>query len=206
MFTALLDTCVLWPSLQRDFLLSLAVEGVYRPIWSAAILDELAYEEEQKLVERGEEPVEAARRAHHLITEMKRAFDDAETKGWEGLEGSYGLPDPDDEHVVAAAVVGGAGAIITHNTKDFPPALIPRGIQVLSPKQFTADTVGHDPTRSLAAIQAIASRSGRSGPKLAVSEIMDTLKAQGALRHGPGRGTASPACVRSGCREIHDGY
>lgn len=48
---------------------------------------------------------------------------------WEGLEGTYGLPDPDDEHVVAAAVVAGGGAIITHNLRHFSLAKLPAGIR-----------------------------------------------------------------------------
>jgi predicted nucleic acid-binding protein len=174
-FTALLDTCVLWPSLQRDFLLSLAVEGLYRPIWSSTILDELKYSEEQKLIERGEDPSKAFQRARHLVSEMRRAFDDAEVEGWEGLDGTYGLPDPNDEHVVAAAIVGGAGAIVTMNTKDFPEHRLPSGLQILSPMTFAANTVELSPTRAVAAIQEIASRSGQHGPQLTASDILDRL-------------------------------
>lgn len=106
MFAALLDTSVLWPSLQRDFLLSLAIEGLYRPLWSSAILAELEYHETQKLVDRGEQLDVAATRARHLIDQMTTAFDDALVENWEPHDGVFGLPDPDDEHVVAAAVVG----------------------------------------------------------------------------------------------------
>lgn len=126
MFAVVLDTCVLWPSLQRDFLLSLAVEGLYRPVWSSAILAELEEHEARKLVRRGSGQSDAAVAAGHLVSQMTSAFDDACVQGWEPLEGTYGLPDPDDEHVVAAAVVGGAGAIITVNLKDLPADRMPR--------------------------------------------------------------------------------
>jgi hypothetical protein len=76
-FTALLDTCVLWPSAQRDFLLSLAAEGMYRPVWSPAILAELEYHEADKLIRRGVREDNAASRAHFLIEQMRSAFDDA---------------------------------------------------------------------------------------------------------------------------------
>jgi hypothetical protein len=97
MFAALLDTSVLWPSLQRDFLLSLAIEGMYRPLWSSAILAELEYHETHKLIDRGEQADVAATRAYHLIDQMTAAFDDALVENWEPHDGAFGLPDPDDE-------------------------------------------------------------------------------------------------------------
>jgi len=130
MFAAILDTCALWPSAQRDVLLSWAIEGIYRPLWSSAILAELEYHEAAKWIRRGLSPTEANARAQTLVQTMTGAFDDACVTGWEPLEGTYGLPDPDDEHLVAAAVLGGAGAIISDNTRDLPAELMPAGIQV----------------------------------------------------------------------------
>src|SRR5215475_4817814 len=175
MFSALLDTSVLWPSLQRDFLLSLGIEGMYRPVWSSAILGELEYHEAAKLVARGAQEAEAARRARRLIDQMRSAFNDAEVQGWGGLEGRYGLPDPDDEHVVAAAVIAGAGAIVTHNVRDFPMARIPTGVQVVRPSDFACNTVAVDPTRALTAVEAVVRRSGRHGPHLTVDDVLDHL-------------------------------
>src|SRR5215207_2234588 len=90
-FAALLDTCVLWPSLQRDFLLSMAIEGLYRPPWSEAILQELHRHERYKLIDRGGEEADALAQADRLLDNMRVHFDDALVTGWEPLEGTFGL-------------------------------------------------------------------------------------------------------------------
>jgi hypothetical protein len=174
---ALLDTCVLWPSTQRNFLLSLAVERLYRPVWSTAVLEELEYHEAEKLINRhGFAPDEADRRARRLVEQMRTHFADAETTGWEPLEGSFGLPDPDDEHVVAAAVVAGAGVIVTNNLKHFPAARLPGALEALPPPEFALNTVAVDPTRALCAVQAMADRSGRTGPVRSVPDVLGILE------------------------------
>ena len=175
MYVALLDSCVLWPSTQRDFLLSLAFEGAYRFIFSEAIMSEVEVNEEIKLIKRGETEEVARAKAQHLATQMRTTFSDSIVRGWEGLEGSYGLPDPDDEHVLAAAVVGGAGSIVTWNFKDFPEAKIPVGIQIISPQEFLYETVSMRPDLGRAAVEAMSKRSGNKYKEQSPEEVLDTL-------------------------------
>ncbi len=178
MFTALLDTSVLWPSLQRDLLLSLAIEGTYRAVWSSAILEELQEHESLKLQRRGTPRPEAEQRAASLLWHMRTGFQDAEVQHWQALEGTFGLPDPDDEHVAAAAVAAGVGSIITANLKDFPASKLPDHLEVLPANEFVLNTVSLDPRRSLGAVQAISSRSGRIGVAWSVPQVLDLLEAR----------------------------
>lgn len=175
MFSAVLDTSVLWPSLQRDFLLSLAAEGTYSPKWSSAILDELVFHEARKLVRRGVPDDEAELRAQRLIDKMSRAFNDACVADWEPLDGTFGLPDPDDEHVVAAAVLGGAEAIVTDNLKHFPSSQLPVPIRAMPAKDFVYDTVRQHLTAASRAVLALCERSGKRGPELVPGKLLEIL-------------------------------
>lgn len=175
MFAAVLDTSVLWPSQQRDFLLSLAVEGTYRPLWSSAILEELVFHEAQKLIRRGTSDAEAKARADRLIATMSSAFDDALVTDWEPLESTYSLPDPDDRHVVAAAAKGGAEAIVTSNLKDFPATQLPTPVRAISPQEFVYNTVRQHVTPACRAVLEICARSGRHGPELTAANLLEIL-------------------------------
>lgn len=175
MYTALLDSCVLWPSLQRDFLLSLAAEKAFRFVFSESILAEVETNEELKLIERGRGLDDSRAAALHLSRQMRISFADSIVQGWEGLEGTYDLPDPDDEHVLAAAVVGGAGSIVTENFRDFPPDAIPEGLQIVSAVDFAHETVSMRPDLGAAAVTAWAQRSGRNHASMSETDFLDEL-------------------------------
>lgn len=179
MFTAFLDTNVLWPSLQRNFLLSLAAEGIFRVTWSEVILDELQYETERKYSQSAEQTnLEAQEYACRLRAEMEKSFPDATVHGWEALEGSFGLPDVNDEHVLAAAVLAQAGVIVTSNLKDFPQELMPGALVALSPKLFVEDSVDLAPVQVMAALNRMSQRSGHFGPAQTPLEIAKELAAR----------------------------
>lgn len=118
-YAAVLDACVLIPMCLCDTLLRLAEEpAIYRPLWSDPILKEVGDGLINKI---GLTP----QQRDHRISEMRRAFPEALVPVPSDLvDGLTRIPDPGDRHVLAAALRGGAHAIVTQNVKDFPQSVL----------------------------------------------------------------------------------
>lgn len=113
----LLDACVLYPTVMREVLIGAAKAGLYEPKWSARLLEEWA-RAAAKLGPEGEAV------ARGDIAVLQAAFPRADVPVNAGLEQRLWLPDPDDVHVLAAAIAGSADLIVTNNAKDFPRGLL----------------------------------------------------------------------------------
>ncbi len=131
-FTVVLDACVLYPATLRDLLVELARTGAYRAKWSATIHDEWIRAAIRK------NPALERDRLLRVVQLMDTAVLDANVSGFESLVPALGaLPDPDDRHVVAAAIHCGAQEIVTYNLRDFPEAVLqPYGIRAIHPDAF----------------------------------------------------------------------
>ena len=129
-YTAVLDANVLYPALLRDVLLSLADADLYSAKWSVHIRDEWT---RSLLRDRPGMGVQIAAAAQA----MEDAIPDCLVSGYEHLIEGLKLPDPDDRHVLAAAITGHADAIVTWNEKDFRREVPePFGIEVQTPDEF----------------------------------------------------------------------
>jgi predicted nucleic acid-binding protein len=131
---AFLDSCVLFPPLLRDVLLSVAAEDVFDPLWSEAIQHEVRAATERKHPGQGTV-------VDCVFARMTAVFDGGLVQGWHARTVGLMTPDPDDRHVLAAAITGNADVIVTANLKDFPdylsaawnrgetPRQVPEGLQ-----------------------------------------------------------------------------
>jgi predicted nucleic acid-binding protein len=127
---ALLDANVLYPALLRDLLLQLAFSGLFQARWSADIDSEW---KRNLLLNRPD--LETQITATQAM--MHRAIPDALVTGFAQLIPGVSLPDPDDRHVLAAAIATTADVIVTYNLKDFPAVtLAAYGIEALHPDEF----------------------------------------------------------------------
>ncbi|MBX7133252.1 MAG: PIN domain-containing protein [Fimbriimonadaceae bacterium] len=174
MYRAVLDACVLVPSLQRDFLLQLATEEAYAPVWGSGILFELDYVLAGLHAKRGIS--DSASRRQHLFDQLKRAFPGAEVQAPKDRDYSYGLNDPDDGHVAHAAIIGKADAIVTDDRRaGFSAArvLVQADIETVHPHQFAANTVSAHPHAGVLALQEISNR--QANPPQTPGQILELL-------------------------------
>lgn len=134
------DANVLYPAQLRDLLIRLAVEGLVRARWTSRIHAEWT---RNVLANHPDITREQLRRTRRL---MERALPAAEVRGYEHRAGGLALPDPNDRHVLAAALEVGAEAIITFNLRDFPAkSLKPHGIEAVHPDQLAMTLLDERP-------------------------------------------------------------
>ena len=150
---AFLDASVLYPAPLRDLLLELATSDLYRAKWSDAVHDEWI-----RALLRRRSDIAAARldRTRRLMDAHVR---DALVSGFEELVPAIQLPDPDDRHVVAAAIRSDSDIILTANLKDFPAsAIVPHGLTAEHPDGFLARLCSESPNRFLDALARVRAR------------------------------------------------
>lgn len=179
MFSAVLDTCVLFPSGQRDFLLQAAENGLYRPLWSRKIEEELDRSLRLYRENKGIDKEVTDAYIVRLLHQMNVSFPDARVEHIQGTELSSRnkLPDLNDEHVMMAALIGRADVIVTNNLKDFPLTILsPYNIDVLSPDEFLTDLFDLSPTVMGNTLKVISERTGKKGPSFTSEEVLQRLE------------------------------
>lgn len=168
-YTVLFDACVLYPAPLRDILVQLATTTLFRAKWTNEIHDEWI---ESVLKNRPDLSLPQLERTR---TAMNRAVLDCLVTDYQHLIPSLHLPDPDDRHVLAAAIHARCDAIITTNLKDFPVQLLSaHNIEPMHPDDFLHHQFGLDQAAVITA--AFQVRSRLKYPSVSADEYLDTLR------------------------------
>ncbi|MFN4130664.1 MAG: RSP_2648 family PIN domain-containing protein [Paracoccaceae bacterium] len=114
---AVLDACVLYPTVLREILMGCAAAGLYEPMFSERLLREWVRATAklgpaQQVFATGEAAMLRARFSKAIVREHRE------------IEARLMLPDPNDVHVLAVAIGGSADCIVTFNAADFPRHLL----------------------------------------------------------------------------------
>lgn len=174
-FVVIYDACVLYPAPLRDLLVRVAQAGVVRARWTTEILDECF---RSILEQRPELKPQALVRTRELMT---KAVADCMVEGYEPLIAGLTLPDPDDRHVLAAAVRAGAQAIVTFNLRDFPEAaLAVHGVEAIHPDAFVLDLLDLWPAAIANAVQEQA--ASLKNPPMSLADVLDVLRNNGLVQ------------------------
>ena len=169
-FTAVYDSCVLYPAPLRDLLMHLAMSNLFRAKWS----DEIHAEWIRNVLK--ERPDLTHEKLQRTRQNMDKNVDGLVT-GYESLIPGLSLPDEDDRHVLAAAIRAGADVIVTFNMKHFPAAYLNQfGIAPQHPDEFVFHLIDLNPDAVCEA--AKRQRASLKNPPKSVTEFLEIMEQQ----------------------------
>lgn len=162
---AVLDACVLYPTVLREILQGAGEAGMFQPVVSDRILREWVL----ATAKLGPEaPVIAAGEA----AVFRAAFPRGMVRDHPEIEARLVLPDPNDRHVLASAIASGADAIVTFNAQDFPGhVLAAEGIARRDPDGFLWELQSRHPDAMARIVEGVRAKAE------AISGQAVTLKA-----------------------------
>lgn len=152
--------------------MQLAGTDLFRARWTADIHDEWM---RNVLAARPDLTHAQLERTRQL---MDDTILDCLVENYQDLIPALNIPDPDDRHVLAAAIRAGAQVIVTYNRRDFPDTVLQQyGIEAQHPDVFIHHLLTLDAAKVVEACRKQRARL-RNPPKTA--EIyLDTLRKQG---------------------------
>jgi hypothetical protein len=110
-------------------------------------------------------------RLHQLRDAMDRHAGDCLVTGYEPLIEGLSLPDPDDRHVLAAAIAGCADVIVTSNFKYFPDVTLEGyGIKAQHPDEFVRHLIDLAPVLVIDAV--CDQQASLVNPPMSMSELL----------------------------------
>lgn len=171
---AVYDACVLYPFHLRNILIQCAFDGLVEARWTDDIHDEWM----RNLA--ANTPALPIERLIATRDRMKAVLPEADVTNYRPLVESLNLPDPDDRHVLAAAIAGNASVIVTWNLKDFPaPDLVPYSVTSQSPDDFLTDLHAAFPDAFISSVKRARHNLRKTTPP--VDAFVDALQ-QGGLK------------------------
>lgn len=181
-FIVTYDANVLVGNTQRDLLVRIGPAGLVQAKWTNQILDEMTAAVQKS------RPEVAPEKLARLRELMLDALPDALVTGHESLIETLKMRDPDDRHVLAAAIKSGSQVIVTAD-KDFASAdLAAWNIEAKHPDDFVLDQIGINDRLIWGCVQQIA--DSRKGRPETVDDILTQLERSGLVR--------SAAALRTG--------
>ena len=168
---AVFDACILYPFRLRNIIIQAAVDRLVDGRWTNQIHDEWM---RTLAADAPAIPFERLQSTRRL---MNDALPDATVIGYEDRISTISLPDPDDRHVVAAAIAAGASVVPTWNLRDFPPAALKKfGLRRQTPDAFLADLYDRAPVLMVGSLGNARRNLNKS--RVSVPEFLDILQNQ----------------------------